>query len=49
MLKETNLQLRKPASRPNQHQLQEMGRRFPPNFLHDSWEDYLYWDSELEQ
>jgi len=24
------------------------GRRFPPNFLHESWLDYLYWDSELE-
>ena len=22
--------------------------RFPPNYLHDSWRDYLYWDSELE-
>ncbi|MGL5361402.1 MAG: HNH endonuclease, partial [Bosea sp. (in: a-proteobacteria)] len=21
---------------------------FPPNFLHESWMDYLYWDSELE-
>ena len=21
---------------------------FPPNYLHDSWMDYLYWDSELE-
>ena len=21
---------------------------FPPNYLHDSWRDYLYWDSELE-
>ena len=21
---------------------------FPPNYLHDSWIDYLYWDSELE-
>ena len=21
---------------------------FPPNFLHDSWMDYLYWDIELE-
>jgi hypothetical protein len=20
----------------------------PPNYLHDSWLDYLYWDSELE-
>jgi hypothetical protein len=25
-----------------------MGRRFPPNHLHDTWLDYLYWDVELE-
>ena len=29
-------------------QLQEAGRRFPPNHLHQSWLDYLYWDIELE-
>ncbi|HAC60361.1 MAG TPA: HNH endonuclease, partial [Rhodobiaceae bacterium] len=23
-------------------------RAFPPNYLHESWQDYLYWDSELE-
>ena len=23
------------------------GRNFPPNFLHESWMDYLYWDVEL--
>jgi hypothetical protein len=28
--------------------LQENGRSFPPNYLHESWRDYLYWDSELE-
>lgn len=28
--------------------LQNNGRAFPPNFLHDSWRDYLYWDTELE-
>lgn len=28
--------------------LQENGRGFPPNFLHESWRDFLYWDSELE-
>jgi hypothetical protein len=28
--------------------MQENGRQFPPNFLHDSWRDYLYWDTELE-
>jgi hypothetical protein len=24
------------------------GRRFPPNHLHESWMDFLYWDAELE-
>ncbi len=33
---------------PTVFQLQENGRAFPPNFLHDSWRDYLYWDVELE-
>ena len=33
--------------RPSTWQLQENGRRFPPNYLHESWLDYLYWDSEL--
>ena len=35
--------------RPNVHDLNEAGRHFPPNFLHESWLDYLYWDSELDQ
>ena len=34
--------------RPTSWQLQEHGRSFPPNYLHDSWRDYLYWDIELE-
>ena len=29
-------------------QLQNIGRKFPPNYLHDSWMDFLYWDAELE-
>jgi 5-methylcytosine-specific restriction endonuclease McrA len=33
---------------PTTFQLQERGRSFPPNFLHESWRDFLYWDSELE-
>jgi len=40
-----------PMSRPVQPtswQLQAHGRRFPPNHLHQSWLDYLYWDIELE-
>jgi len=40
-----------PRIRPHQPtvvELRENGRRFPPNYLHESWTDYLYWDSELE-
>ena len=33
---------------PNIWQLQENGRAFPPNYLHESWRDYLYWDSVLQ-
>jgi hypothetical protein len=28
--------------------LRNQGRRFPPNHLHETWRDYLYWDAELE-
>jgi len=40
-----------PKSWPHQPTVTELrnnGRRFPPNYLHESWVDYLYWDSELE-
>ena len=33
---------------PSMHELQNLGRSFPPNSLHISWRDYLYWDLELE-
>ncbi len=33
---------------PSTHKLQENGRAFPPNFLHQSWRDFLYWDTELD-
>jgi 5-methylcytosine-specific restriction endonuclease McrA len=33
---------------PTVYQLPANGRLFPPNYLHESWMDYLYWDSELE-
>jgi len=33
---------------PSIHELQATGRKFPPHFLHESWGDFLYWDSELE-
>ena len=34
---------------PSTYELQENGRAFPPNYLHESWRDFLYWDSELDQ
>jgi 5-methylcytosine-specific restriction endonuclease McrA len=40
-----------PARQPDQPTVMELhanGRHFPPNYLHESWQDYLYWDSELE-
>lgn len=40
-----------PRIRPRQPttvELQENGRAYPPNYLHESWRDFLYWDSELE-
>jgi 5-methylcytosine-specific restriction endonuclease McrA len=33
---------------PTVHDLHNNGRLFPPNYLHESWLDYLYWDTELE-
>ena len=33
---------------PTSWELQDNGRMFPPNYLHESWRDYLYWDTELE-
>ena len=38
----------RPVVQPTPYQLQENGRAFPPNFLHESWRDFLYWDTELE-
>ena len=33
---------------PTVNQLHSNGRLFPPNYLHESWMDYLYWDTELD-
>ena len=35
--------------RPTVFQLHKNGRLFPPNYLHESWMDYLYWDTELDE
>jgi 5-methylcytosine-specific restriction endonuclease McrA len=47
-LRHSGMSLRKPPRQPGSEELRNMGRKFPPNMLHDSWLDYLYWDAELE-
>ncbi len=47
-LRESGLHLHRSPWRPTSHELQESGRAFPPNYLHESWRDFLYWDTELE-
>ncbi len=34
--------------RPTTAALQKNGRVFAPPFVHESWNDFLYWDTELE-
>ena len=45
---ESSLHLLTRPQQPTTHVLQENGRAFPPNYLHESWRDFLYWDTELE-
>jgi len=48
LARDAGMRLRQSPFRPSMHQLQAQGRKFPPNHLHDSWLDYLYWDIELK-
>ncbi len=45
---ESGMHPRQSPHQPTTRQLQENVRAFPPNFLHDSWRDFLYWDTELD-
>ncbi|WP_127903221.1 HNH endonuclease [Solirhodobacter olei] len=47
-LRQVGMQLRKPPVPPTAEDMQKAGRKFPPNYLHESWMDFLYWDAELE-
>jgi 5-methylcytosine-specific restriction endonuclease McrA len=39
--------IRRPRE-PTMRDLMSAQRLFPPNFLHETWHDFLYWDAELE-
>jgi len=45
--KECGMFPRTHPKQPTMYELQANGKRFPPNFLHKSWGDFLYWDTEL--
>lgn len=47
--KEAAMHPRAWPTRPTAHALNENGRAFPPNYLHESWRDFLYWDVELDK
>jgi len=47
--KQARMDLQVPPIRPTSWQLQERGKGFPPNYLHETWRDWLYWDIELEE
>jgi len=47
-LRQAKMALQKPPRAPGAEQLRNLGRKFPPNHLHESWLDFLYWDAELE-
>jgi 5-methylcytosine-specific restriction endonuclease McrA len=47
-VKEAGMNLPMRPFAPSVQDLHNNGRLFPPNFLHDSWLDFLYWDTELD-
>ncbi len=48
LLKNSGMILKQKPYQPTTEDLHKNGKNFPPNFLHKSWMDYLYWDVELE-
>ena len=48
LYKDCDLKLSNIPYAPTVENLHRNGRNFPPNFLHESWMDYLYWDIELQ-
>jgi len=48
LLNNSGMKLNQEPFQPSTEDLHKNGKNFPPNFLHKSWMDYLYWDVELE-
>ena len=48
LIERSKMQLNYKTYQPSTEDLHRNGKNFPPNFLHKTWVDYLYWDVELE-
>ena len=48
LLIQSDMTVNQKPFQPSTEDLHKNGQNFPPNFLHKSWMDYLYWDVELE-
>ena len=48
LLNKSGMSLNQMPYQPTTEDLHKNGKYFPPNFLHKTWIDYLYWDVELE-
>ena len=48
LIESSKMQLNQKPYQPSVEDLHRNGKNFPPNFLHKTWIDYLYWDVELE-
>ena len=47
-LRQIGFQLQRTPRAPDAAALHNVGRKFPPDHLHKSWLDFLYWDAELD-
>ncbi len=47
-LRGANMSLRRAPRQPGAEELRNLGRKFPPHHLHETWVDFLYWDAELD-
>lgn len=47
-LAQTDMHLLSVPRQPTVEELMKAKRKFPPGYLHETWRDFLYWDTALE-